>query len=122
METALASIQSAARRALDPGVLMDVLAGGIGIGVTVIPEQFAERTFRGLFGNNGAGKGALTWSQLVARYGLYAAEIVAGLAVSEQGGAVGVAGEAMTAAAMWHAIRTTKTQFVGTGPVLGFNF
>ena len=118
----LATLQSAARRAIDPGVLLDLLGGAVGVGVTVIPDQFALTKFRSVFGDNGAGKGALTMPELIARYGLYAAEIVAGLAIAEQDGPVGVGGQAFAATALFHAIKATKTQFVGTQPVLGVAF
>lgn len=120
--TFVSRLESAASRLTDPGVLLDLAAGGIGVGLTVIPEQFAFTRARAVFGNNSGGKAALTLAQFAARLGLFAAEAVAGMAASEQGGPVGVASEGFAAAAMWHAIRTAKTQFVGTQPVLGFAF
>lgn len=111
-----------ARSLFRPAVLIDLAAGALGMAVTAPLEHLAFTKGRTVFGDNGAGKGALSTAQVVARVGLNVAEVIAGMAVSEEKGALGIFGEGIAYAGAWHALRTLKVQYIGTGPVLGLAF
>ena len=121
----LEALQQQATRLLEPGAWLDILAGAVGVGATVVPDGFLiySGRFRAVFGDNSGGKGSLTLLQVIGRGGLYLAEVVTGMAVAaESSGPLAVGGAAFSGAAGWHALRMLKTNYIGTQPILGIAF
>lgn len=88
------------------------LAAGLGLGLTGVVEQEAEKSFRTIFGTD-IGKGSLTITNVAARSALYFAEIVLGAYLMGQEGATRDVGLGIYAGGWWHTVRLLLHQTVG---------